>query len=95
MRTTITIDDGLLETAKRRARERHTTLGKLIEDGLRREFAVIDEPPAAGPPLPVFHGGGLRPGIDPASNASLFDAAGDRDEAFARLREPSEDPVDR
>lgn len=89
MRTTVNIDDGLFETAKRRAREQRKTLGELVEAGLRREMLASERESTVGPPLPVFHGGGLRPGIDPTSNASLFEAAGDRDDDFARLRRPS------
>ena len=40
MRTTISIADELLESAKARAKERGKTLGQLVEDGLRRELAV-------------------------------------------------------
>ena len=35
MRTTITIDDDLLEDLKRRAAERGTTVSRLIEDSVR------------------------------------------------------------
>jgi hypothetical protein len=35
MRTTITIDDDLLEDLKRRAAERGTTVSRLIEDSIR------------------------------------------------------------
>jgi Ribbon-helix-helix protein, copG family len=35
MRTTITIDDALLEDLKRRAAERGTTVSRLIEDSVR------------------------------------------------------------
>jgi len=40
MRTTLSVDDNLLAAAKRRARERGQTLGRVIEDALRRELAV-------------------------------------------------------
>lgn len=86
MRTTIAIDDGLLETAKAHARERHLTLGQLIEAGLRRELACSEAEPEIGPPLPVFHGSGLLPGIDSTSNASMAAAVSDKNEEFARLR---------
>jgi Ribbon-helix-helix protein, copG family len=73
MRTTISVDDHLLEGARRRARERGQTLGQLIEDALRRELAPRDE--SVAPEVPVFRGkGGLRPGIDPTSNRSLWEA---------------------
>ena len=73
MRTTISVDDHLLDGAKLRARERGQTLGQLIEDALRRELAA---PATAAPPeIPVVRGrGGLAPGIDPTSNRSLWEA---------------------
>lgn len=80
MRTTVSIDDGLLVAAKRRAREQNKTLGAVLEDALRRELAPRE--PQAAPPPPVFSGGsGLRPEIDPASNRSLREALDDLDAA--------------
>ena len=92
MRTTISIDDGLLKTAKVRADERGITLGALVEDGLRHILMNSEETLTVGPPLPVHHGGGFAPGVDPTSNASLFDAIGDREEEFERrIREQAAD----
>jgi hypothetical protein len=70
MRTTVAVDDHLLDAAKRRARERGQTLGQVVEAALRRELA---EPAAAAPiEVPVFHGsGGPLPGIDLRSNRAL------------------------
>lgn len=73
MRTTVSIADELLESAKRRARETGQTLGAVIEAALRREFAVA--PAVDRPPVPVFTGGnGPRPGLDLTSNAALYEA---------------------
>lgn len=71
MRTTVAIDDELLAAAKRRARERGTSLGSVIEDALRRALlSSPDDRPA--PALPVYRGGtGPRPGVDLTSNAAL------------------------
>lgn len=75
MRTTVNLHDGLLETVKLRAREQHRTLGEVVEDALRHYLLFVDRPVEAGPPLPVFKGGtGMAPGIDPRSNASLYEA---------------------
>ena len=41
MRTTVSIADELLATARERARSRGQTLGELIEDALRREIAGV------------------------------------------------------
>ncbi len=71
MRTTVSIHDELLKSAKLRAKERGKTLSQLVEDGLRRELAISNEP-AKRVPIPVFRGGnGLRPGVDLSSNRAL------------------------
>jgi hypothetical protein len=73
MRTTVSIDDELLKSAKRRAAERGKTLGQVLEDALRRELAA--PAPAERPIVPVFRGGsGPRPGIDLTSNRALHEA---------------------
>lgn len=73
MRTTISIHDELLASAKLRARERGLTLGALVEDALRRELSVqSDAPPRLE--LPVFRGGnGPRPGLDLTSNRAIYE----------------------
>jgi len=73
MRTTVSIDDDLLESARQRATSRGKTLGQLLEDALRRELAEPDEA-APRPPVPVFLGGtGANPGIDLTSNRALHE----------------------
>ena len=79
MRTTLDIDDRLLIRAKTAAVRRRTRLTRLSEEGLRHCL----KKPATRPfgpfkPLPVFKGGsGFRPGIDPLSNRSIYEAADD------------------
>jgi hypothetical protein len=74
VRTTVSIADELLATARERARSRGQTLGELIEDALRREIAVPTQR-SERPPVPVFRGGtGPRPGVDLNSNRSLHEA---------------------
>ena len=77
MRTTISVDDHLLASAKRRARQRGQSLWEVVEDALRRELA---EPAEAKPPkVPVFRGsGGPLPGVDLTSNRALREVL-DRD----------------
>ncbi|AMC62671.1 antitoxin VapB31 [Mycobacterium tuberculosis variant africanum MAL010102] len=71
MRTTVSISDEILAAAKRRARERGQSLGAVIEDALRREFAAAHVG-GARPTGPVFDGGtGPRRGIDLTSNRAL------------------------
>lgn len=73
MRTTVTIDDELLAAAKRAAAQRGTSLGAVVEAGLRRELNAVDD--AEAPELPVFtRGTGPRPGIDLSSNRALHEA---------------------
>lgn len=72
VRTTVNIDDKLLELAKERAHERHLTLGQLIELALQRQFSV--QLPDEFPELPTIDSGGFLPGIDPTSNRSLYEA---------------------
>lgn len=71
MRTTVTINDELLEAAKRRARAHGVTLGRVIEAALRRHLATQHDD-TADPPIPIFtEGTGPRPGLDLTSNAAL------------------------
>jgi hypothetical protein len=77
MRTTISISDGLLAAAKRRARERGQTLGEVVDAALQRELSEARDRPDA-PPVPVFRGGtGPRPGLDLSSNRALHEALDD------------------
>lgn len=72
MRTTISIHDELLKSAKLRAKERGQTLGQLVEDGLRRELAVDYGAPSVE--IPVFRGGtGAAPGLDLSSNRAIYE----------------------
>jgi hypothetical protein len=76
VRTTVNIDDRLLEWAKDRARKEGVTLGVLLEEALQRHLTRVRA--AAGPPLPVFQGErGVRPGVDLDSNRSMFEAMDD------------------
>jgi hypothetical protein len=80
MRTTVRLDDGLLEQAKAEAREKRKTLTSLIEEGLRLVLANGGTR-ARGKKivLPVSRErGGVLPGVDLDSNASLLDVMEDR-----------------
>ena len=73
MRTTVSIPDELLASARRRARERGTTLGQVVEAALRRELAAAET--RAAPPLPVFtRGTGPLAGVEMTSNRALLEA---------------------
>ena len=76
MRTTVNIDDRLLEWAKGVAKEREVSLGDLVDEALQRLLMTPRD--TEGPDLPVFQGGGgVMPGVDLTSNRSMFDAADD------------------
>lgn len=73
MRTTLSIDDQLLVSAKLLAQARGLTLGRLVEEALRREIASSESTPTP-PRIPVYRGkGGLRPGVDVDSMRSLHE----------------------
>lgn len=73
MRTTISVDDHLLDSARRRARERGQTLGQVVEDALRRELVEPERHKTVQ--VPVFRGGrGAEPGIELTSNRALREA---------------------
>jgi hypothetical protein len=64
VRTTVTIDDRLLQQAKLAAAQSGRTLSDLVDDGLR--LLLAQRPTRAGRSvtLPVFGGSGLLPGVD-------------------------------
>ena len=83
MKTTLDIRDDLLAEAKAMAARQHTTLTRMVEEGLalRLRAQAAGASRAEGsllPPLPISRRcGGLQPGIDGASNRSMLEAAGD------------------
>lgn len=74
MRTTITIDDGLLDDAKRAAEQLGTTVSALVEEALRARLAARDEAPVDPPfRLVTFRGDGLQSGVTWGSLAEQAD----------------------
>jgi hypothetical protein len=75
MRTTVRLDDALLDQAKREAAKRHETLTSLIEQGLRLILAQSRSPRRKRPRivLPASGAGGLQPGVDLSNSATLLD----------------------
>jgi hypothetical protein len=77
MKTTLDLRDDLLAEAKALAAKERTTLTKMIEEGLalrmrrqrRQDVGKLADLPVSA------RRGGVRPGIDVASNRSLLDAA--------------------
>jgi hypothetical protein len=75
MKTTLNINDALLTQAKALAAQQHTTLTRLIEEGLQLRLRA-QATPSKAVRLPVFRGkGGLAPGLDGRSNKAMQDAA--------------------
>ena len=81
MKTTLDLSDTLLADAKALAARQHTTLTRVVEEGLRlRLQAQKAAPKSRRIRVPVFRGrGGLVAGVDPKSNKSMLQAAGDDD----------------
>jgi Arc/MetJ family transcription regulator len=74
MRTTVSVDDQLLQLATLRANQRHQTLSEFIQSAIEHYLGTDTDAPEA-PAVPVFTlGTGLLPGVDASSNRELFDA---------------------
>jgi hypothetical protein len=75
MRTTVRLDDALLDRARREAARRGMTLTALIEQGLRlamrQPLRSEERQPVTLPECRV--GGGLTAGVDLDDTASLLD----------------------
>lgn len=80
MRTTVRLDDALLDQAKREAARRGETLTSLMEKGLRLVLAQRRAAPRRPRVvLPVCRaGGGVLPGVDWNDSAALEDLMEDR-----------------
>ena len=76
MKTTLDLRDDLLARAKELAAKERTSLTKMIEESLTLRLRRQRGSRPKLKELPVsVQTGGLREGIDGASNRSLFDAA--------------------
>ena len=64
MRTTVSLPDPLLQSAKRRAAERKITLSGLIEDALRSHLARPEGAAAPAFRLHTVRGKGVNPNLD-------------------------------
>lgn len=75
MRTTVRLDDALMEQARREARKRGQTLTALVSEGLRLMLAKGTVAPRRRPlALPVCRaGGGTLPGVDLDDSSTLLD----------------------
>ncbi len=65
MRTTVNINDGLLQRAKELALRSGRPLGEVVDDGLRLLLNTMDDSRRRAPvELPTYGGSGLQPGVD-------------------------------
>ncbi len=79
MRTTLTIDDNVLQEAKEIAARFHRTLSAVVEDMMRESIYRRRAAKKVPPPLPSFRGGGVLPGVDLNDSAGLLDLMEDPD----------------
>ena len=81
MRTTVRLDEALMERARQEASRRGITLTSLIEQGLRLALRrPLKRPQQAAVSLPECHaGGGVLPGVDLSDSASLLERMESRD----------------
>ena len=79
MRTTVRLNDRLLEEARRLARRTGRTLTALLDEALREKLGrARGGPPPPLDPLPTFKGRGLQPGVDLDDTRALLDIMDDR-----------------
>ena len=75
MRTTVTIDDALLDQVRQRAAARRQTVSQVIEDSVRQALLSPEELPERDRfRVRAFDGGGVQPGVDLSDNAALLEA---------------------
>ncbi len=75
MKTTLNIDDTVMQRLREEAPRRGTTMSALVEAGIRR---ILDEDPSevsnrdSLPPLPTWHSGGML--VDVSNRDELYRA---------------------
>jgi hypothetical protein len=76
MRTKVSVEDSLLQKAKKIEHERRSSLRTVIENALRAAVAKERKRTQSGAPRPLktFKGTGLRPGIGLSSSAAFLDS---------------------
>lgn len=78
MKTTLDIDDRLLERAKRRAAQEGTTLRAVVEDALRAQLAPRAEAKRRYRFAPPIVRGERAPAVDVADRNALYDFLDER-----------------
>ena len=77
MRTTVDLEEDTLRRAKVVAAENGMTLSQLVDDAVKAALARRTASVRTRVELPVFHGHGLRPGVDLSDSAGLADLMDD------------------
>jgi hypothetical protein len=72
MKTTLNIDDSLMQRLKREAARQGTTMSQLVESALRLLFQQSRRAVPELPPLPSFSSGGAL--VDVANREALYEA---------------------
>jgi hypothetical protein len=72
VRTTVNIDEHLLEAARQLAVRTHRRLGDVVDDALRLLLAQSVKGLSASLDLPTYGGSGLRPGVDLEDKEGLY-----------------------
>lgn len=78
MRTTLNLDDQLLQRAKEEAARTRRTLSAVIEDALRTTLSNQTEAERRPYVVRPLAGGDLRPGVNLSDSATLLDLMDDR-----------------
>lgn len=78
MKTTLDINNSLLQSAKTFAAQQHTSLTRLIEEGLQLRLRAVNASLSGSntstPEIPVFQGkSGLVSGVNPLSNKAMLE----------------------
>lgn len=70
MKTTLNIDDTVMQRLREESARRGVTMSQLVEEGLRRVLASTEREREALPPLPCWDSGGAR--VDVADRDALY-----------------------
>jgi Arc/MetJ family transcription regulator len=77
MRTTISIDDHLLDQVRRRAAELGKTVSQVVEDSVREALLRPRGTTSSSFRIRSFRGGHTQPGVDLDDNAALLELMND------------------